>query len=140
VSPSPDTWISAGAGYSGVHYIYETRQHDGGAYLYLEHSSADRNRRTFDALSAHRDEIEAAFGGPLSWDARPSRKRCSIGVGLDGGYADHVDTAAPPVLTGRDGSAGRGAAPVPRVGSRCGKVIDTTPINHRGSSGCFRLY
>ena len=92
VSPSTDSWISAGAGYSGVHYIYETRQHDGGVHLYLEHSSAEINHRIFDALSRHREAIEEGFGRPLSWDAKPERKRCSIGLQLDGGYADDADT------------------------------------------------
>lgn len=92
VSPSTDSWVSAGAGYSGVHYIYETRRHDGGVHLYLENPDAEVNHRIFEALAQHREAIEAAFGGPLSWDAKPGCKRCAIGASLPGGYADVSDT------------------------------------------------
>ncbi len=88
VSPGPDTWISAGAGWSGVHYIYETQQHAGAVKLYLEHRQGERNHAIYAFLHARRDEIESRFGGPLGWNAKPDVKRCSIGVQTEVGYAD----------------------------------------------------
>jgi hypothetical protein len=88
VSPGPDTWIQAGAGWSGVHYIYETRQHAGGVKLYLEHRQAERNHAVFAFLHQRRDQIEERFGGPLVWNAKPDVKRCSVGVQTEVGYAD----------------------------------------------------
>ncbi|MGI8728415.1 MAG: DUF4268 domain-containing protein, partial [Solirubrobacteraceae bacterium] len=90
VSPTKEAWIAAGAGYSGVHFMYEIRRHDGGVHLYLEHASAAVNHGIFEALARDRAAIEERFGGPLSWDAKPGRKRCSIGLLLSGGYADDV--------------------------------------------------
>jgi hypothetical protein len=56
VSPTTDSWISAGAGYSGVHYIYETRQHDGGIHLYLENFRRDQPPHLRSPLPAQRGD------------------------------------------------------------------------------------
>lgn len=88
VSPGPDTWISTGAGWSGVHYIYETQQHTGAVRLYLEHRQGERNHAIFNHLRQHQAEIEERFGGPLVWNAKPDVKRCSIGLTTEVGYAD----------------------------------------------------
>jgi hypothetical protein len=85
ISPSTDSWISAGSGTSGVRFMYSIRQRDSGVHVYLERPSAEENHALLRALEEHREEIEVAFGGSLDWDHREGRKRCSLGVVLEGG-------------------------------------------------------
>jgi hypothetical protein len=44
--------------------------------LYIDTGSGDDNTRIFDQLLARRDEIEAAYGGPLCWEQLPNRRAC----------------------------------------------------------------
>lgn len=57
---------------------------------------ADGGTALFDALHAHRDTIEAAFGAPLEWAALPERKRSRIRSKTAGGWA--VDEVQWPVV------------------------------------------
>jgi hypothetical protein len=89
ISPSTDSWVSAGSGHSGVHFLYVIRQHDASVQLNIEREDAAENERIFDTLSEQRSEIEAEYGGALEWSRVEGRKRCRIGVTLpDGGYRD----------------------------------------------------
>ncbi|MFL5845302.1 MAG: DUF4268 domain-containing protein [Solirubrobacteraceae bacterium] len=85
VSPSTDSWLGAGSGRSGVHFLYTIRQEDSGAHLVFESSDAELNARNFEALAIEREQIESEFGGPLDWDRVEGRKRCFVGVTLEGG-------------------------------------------------------
>jgi len=64
------SWVAAGAGKSGLSCNYTARtRHDGRAvYRYIDTGSAEDNQAVFDDLHSHRDEIEAAYGGDLSWE------------------------------------------------------------------------
>jgi hypothetical protein len=89
VSPSSDSWIYAGSGISGVHFAYTIRRHDTGVHVWIERPSAEENHAILRGLELDREVIEAEFGGPLDWDHREGRKRCSVGVVLPGGgYRD----------------------------------------------------
>ena len=89
VSAGTDTWLGAGSGMSGVHFTYAVRQHDAAVQLLIEGPDAGVNLGIFERLGAQREEIETAFGGPLTWDRTEGRKRCTVGVSLQlGGYRD----------------------------------------------------
>lgn len=92
VSPGTDGWLGAGSGLSNVHFTYAIRRHNAGVQLIMERPDEESNRAIFDALYAERQAIEADFGGPLDWDRLEGRKRCFIGVTLDGGgYREDED-------------------------------------------------
>lgn len=51
--------------------------------LYIDAQDPERNRETFDGLLAHRDGIEAQFGGPIEFDPCEGRQICKLVVKRD---------------------------------------------------------
>lgn len=92
VTPAASDWLMSGAGTSGVHWVYRIRPASTSVELALERPDASLNRRRFESVIAHREEVESNFGDALEWDAPESRKRCSIvkTIGL-GGYESPRD-------------------------------------------------
>ncbi len=87
VSANTDTWLSAGSGRSGIHFTYVLRQHATDVEVRIERSSEEENHQIFNALFAHRPEIEEVFGEPLEWNLVEGRKKCVIRKNLlAGGY------------------------------------------------------
>lgn len=78
ISPGEYHWIGAGSGMRGLTFNYVIRQDEGTAELYIDRGAdeADANKKIFDWLLKHKDEIEHAFGGDLSWQ-RLDEKRSS---------------------------------------------------------------
>lgn len=86
VSPSTDSWITAGSGVSGIHYSYVIRKHDTFVELILE-GEKERNKADFDHLKEHQSEIESAFGEELEWARCNDLKKSYIRKTLRlGGY------------------------------------------------------
>ncbi|MCS7087506.1 MAG: DUF4268 domain-containing protein [Thermoflexales bacterium] len=77
ISPSTGSWISAGAGKTGVTWNCVVLKDHARVELYIDTREGERNKSIFDALFKHRDEIEASFGEPLEWqrldESRASR-------------------------------------------------------------------
>jgi len=92
ISPGKNTWVSAGAGKSGLTYNYYVIQHGTGIELYIDTGDKDENKRIFDRLYKEKSNIETMFGDDLSWQ-RLDRKRASIIAKYyeDGGYRDRED-------------------------------------------------
>jgi hypothetical protein len=90
ISPSKDNWIAMGAGKSGVTFNYYILMNQGEVTLYIDHDhvTGQKNKAIFDALYAHKDEIELEFGEPLEWkrldESRHSRIEKTI---YEGGLA-----------------------------------------------------
>jgi len=75
VSPGKEHWLGAGAGKSGLTYSYVVRMDNASVELYIDRGNAEENKRIFDKLYEHKEEIEAIFGAPLEWqrmDERPA--------------------------------------------------------------------
>ncbi len=76
---------------NGIGWVYGVREHGTRALCWIERGP-DREAETdavFNALSTHRHEIEAAFGGPLVWDAKEGNRSRKIGLDLEvGGWQD----------------------------------------------------
>lgn len=88
LTPGDDCWIGATAGYSGLRFVYMAWQHDSGVELYIDGggNSEQQNKRIFDRLLEHRSQIEAEFGGPLSWERLDGKRASRIRFGeLSGG-------------------------------------------------------
>jgi hypothetical protein len=78
ISPGKENWISAGAGKSGLTFNYVIRMGDAQVELYIDQGEAEANKRIFDQLFANKEQIEAAFGGPLEWQRLDDRRACRI--------------------------------------------------------------
>lgn len=90
VSASDGTWIAAGSGVSGVHFIYRVRQHTAAVQLYLEADKAI-NKTRYDWLMDRREQIEAAVNGVFEWQRCDNLKQSYFGVNFDGGYRQPPD-------------------------------------------------
>lgn len=91
VSPGEYSWVGAGAGKAGLGFNYGVKQHGASAELYIDRGrdAEGENEVIFDALAAHRSEIEESFGGPLSWERLEGRRACRIAKRFEtGGYRD----------------------------------------------------
>lgn len=78
-SPTKESWISAGAGRSGLTFNYVIWMDDkAAAELYIDTGDRDDNTRVFDALAAKRDLIDQGFGGPLEWERLDKRRACRV--------------------------------------------------------------
>jgi hypothetical protein len=87
IEPRPDSWISTGAGKSGVSFVYAIQLKGAYVELYIDfdRETGEKNKIIFDKLHLEKANIENDFGGNLDWerldDKRASviRKRFSIG-------------------------------------------------------------
>lgn len=72
VSPTKDHWLSAGSGKSGIHYGFLIYARGGGGGLELVISrgkdAKEENKKIFDELSSHKEEIERDFGEKITWE------------------------------------------------------------------------
>lgn len=85
VKASTDSWLSAGAGKTGLSWVYRLRGHNSRVQLYVDLGDAAKNRDILKQLEQHRSEIEEAFGGQLSWTAKEGVRACGIRYQIDTG-------------------------------------------------------
>ncbi|MDQ3816454.1 MAG: DUF4268 domain-containing protein [Acidobacteriota bacterium] len=88
ISPSEHHWIGTSSGMRGLNYNYITRQQEGTVELYIDRGDVATNKKIFDELQLHKDEIEQSFGGPLSWERLDARRASRIAYTVAGGYRD----------------------------------------------------
>lgn len=91
ISPGRHSWISAGAGRSGLGFNYVIRQHDAKVELYIDRGkdSEEQNKKIFNDLAKSKDVIEKSFGEPLEWERLEGKRACRVAKNLDvGGYRD----------------------------------------------------
>lgn len=89
ISPSRDSWISRGAGISGVGFNFVVRQHDSRVELYISRTEASENKTIFDQLYENKDQIEARYGEPLTWERLDTKSASRIRKDTTvGGYRD----------------------------------------------------
>ena len=80
ISPGEQHWVGAGSGMRGLGFNYVIRQDEGTTELYIDRGpdEAVANKKIFDWLLKHKDEIEHAFGGSLSWQRLDEKQGCRI--------------------------------------------------------------
>jgi hypothetical protein len=91
VSPQKGNWISVSSGKLGISFQTSIKEHSAATALVINRGkeSDTENRRILDELKAHKDEIERAFGSPLTWYQREDVKLCAIIHEIAiGGYRD----------------------------------------------------
>ena len=73
-------WIGTSAGSTGLLLNYVVRRHDAQIELYIDRGKEAEvaNRQVFDQLKAHKEEIEASFGGALEWEVLEGKRACRI--------------------------------------------------------------
>jgi hypothetical protein len=81
-------WVNTGAGKSGTMWTFVAMKKTARTEFFLSHSDFEINKARYDALFAHKNEIEEEFGEPLNWNFNTSRKQqyirsvCPLG-GMD---------------------------------------------------------
>jgi hypothetical protein len=89
ITPGVYSWIGTSSGsIRGLQLNYVVTQDQCGAELYIDRGNGSEieNKAIFDQLLAHRDEIEARFGGELEWQRLENRRASRIRKTLPGGY------------------------------------------------------
>lgn len=87
-SPSPDNWMSTGAGTSGLVWALTITESMAKVQFNFERPSPDQNRAGYDSLAAHRDVIDTVCPG-IDWQ-RPDpsvRTSCKLELSL---FADSI--------------------------------------------------
>jgi hypothetical protein len=90
ISPSESSWIGTGAGVRGLSYNYAITKHAGRIELYIDRGpeSGPETKELYDRLLSSKEQIEAAFGKPLSWQRLDDKQACRIAFAVEGGYRD----------------------------------------------------
>ncbi len=87
IKPGAYHWLGASSGIRGLSFNYVIVQEYGLVELYIDRGEAEENKRIFDQLHARKDEIEARFGGELSWERLDTKRACRIKhIIKQGGY------------------------------------------------------
>ena len=84
ISPSRGNWISTGAGKTGIIYSYVILKDAGRIELYIDTGDRETNKRYFDKLQAHRQEIETEFGASLRWERLDDKRASRIAHEIHG--------------------------------------------------------
>ena len=72
-------------------FNYAIQQDEGRVELWIDRGAgkATENKEIYDRLHKHKEEIEKAFGGKLSWQRLDDKQGCRIAyVTTGGGYRD----------------------------------------------------
>ena len=88
ITPGIYSWIGTSAGVRGLNLNYAVNQDQCGAELYIDRGkdAEAENKAIFDKLTLHKDAIEQAFGGPLSWERLDAKRAARIKAYVEGGY------------------------------------------------------
>jgi hypothetical protein len=94
ISPSESSWVGVSSGIRGLAFNYVIGQHEGRVELYIYRGAeeAEANKRIFDRLYSHKEQIESLFGGELSWQRLDAKQSCRIAhsVSIGGWRSDEA--------------------------------------------------
>ena len=90
ITPRKYSWIGLGSGMRGIGFNYVVTNQGAAAEVYIDRGKGmnHENLQVFDHLYAKKGQIEAAFGGSLSWKRLEGKRACRIRVAVPGGYRD----------------------------------------------------
>ena len=89
--PGADNWLDMPSAFKGVGARYSLNFPKGSQLrheLYIDNGDADTNLAVLSALQREQAAIEAAFGGPLSWEPLEGRRGCRVAAYGTGDVAD----------------------------------------------------
>ena len=81
--PTVSNTISAFFGMGGLCIRCAANYDSAWVEFYMRKSDNTQNKAVFDMLYGHKEEIEKAFGVPLTWDRADSCKSCGISYRLE---------------------------------------------------------
>ncbi|RJP65797.1 MAG: DUF4268 domain-containing protein [Candidatus Abyssobacteria bacterium SURF_17] len=73
--PAYQNWVTAGAGKSGLAWVYAAMKKMAKVELFLGHSDFTVNKSRFEKLRRQKEDIEDKFGEALIWEFSDSRKQ-----------------------------------------------------------------
>lgn len=82
VSPSRDNWISGYFGVSGFSICCVANYDGARAEVVFQKGRKEENKKAFDALQAHRADIENALGAALNWNRAEDKKASKVYIQL----------------------------------------------------------
>lgn len=87
IKPGPYHWLGASSGIRGLGLNYVIVQDYSITELYIDRGNQEENKRIFDHLASHRDEIERVFGTALTWERLDAKRASRIKFVVElGGY------------------------------------------------------
>lgn len=78
IKPGKDNWISTGAGRTGLSYNYVIGMNVARVELYIDRGESEWNKRVYNILFQHKEEIESLFSKGLEWQLLPNKRACRI--------------------------------------------------------------
>ncbi len=78
VSPSKDNWINGFFGVSGFHLCCVANYDAARVEIVFERADREENKRAFDKLLTHKEQIESALGISLVWDRGETKNSAKI--------------------------------------------------------------
>jgi len=80
VKPQPQSWLSFGAGKSGLSFVWAFKSNNRFAIeLYIDTGDKNENERIFEELEKHKDKIENEIKG-LIWERMEEKRACRIAI------------------------------------------------------------
>lgn len=92
ISPTKDSWISAGAGKSGLGYHLWLNKNSMRIELRIDSTDPDANSKIFNKLKQHQSNINSNCGDNLDWVEEEGVRRRAIQTTIPGGWADDPST------------------------------------------------
>jgi len=87
IKPGSYHWLGASSGIRGLGFNYAIVKEYGIAELYIDRGEVGENKRIFDQLLSHRQEVEERFGSVLAWERLDGKRACRIKHMIEtGGY------------------------------------------------------
>lgn len=88
ITPSSYSWIGTSSGVRGLNLNYAVTQDYSSAELYIDRGrdSHAENKRIFDQLMSHQQQIDLAIGKEVSWERLDDKRACRIKITVQGGY------------------------------------------------------
>jgi hypothetical protein len=77
-SPSTTNWLGAGAGKSGLAFVYVVWLQRSGVELYIDTGEKAQNKAIFNHLYGKKAEIEGAYGASLQWERLDEKQASRI--------------------------------------------------------------
>lgn len=88
ITPGSYSWIGTSSGVRGLNLNYAVTQDQSSAELYIDRGrdSLEENKRIFDQLLSHRQQIDSAIGKEVSWERLDGKRACMVKITVQGGY------------------------------------------------------
>jgi hypothetical protein len=83
ISPSKDSWLSCGSGYSGLGYVFSATGSHARIELWINRGNQEENKELFDRITTHKEDIESLFGDVLDWQRLDDGKGSRIAYCLN---------------------------------------------------------